>query len=177
MPTKYVRKTNRSVRSPADVLESAAKQVSDVGLSYQKAADNFDVDKVTLLRYMKKQADPDCAVGYASTSLRHRIIPADMEKHLARRVSCLADMYYGLPLEKCKQLEDEFAEVFRILGIRIKNLANSGGATAINKHRVKEYFDNNAKVLAKHQVTPDCIYNVDETGVTTVQSPNKSCFN
>jgi len=85
---------------------------------------------VTLLRYMKKQADPDCAVGYASTSLRLRIIPADMEKDLASHISCLADMYYGLPLEKCKQLEYEFAEVFRILGMRIKKLANSGGAKA-----------------------------------------------
>jgi len=127
MPPKYVRKTDRSVRSPADVLERAAKQVSDEGLSYQKAADNFEVDKMTLLRYMKKkQADPDCAVGYASTSLRHRILPADMEKDLASHISCLADAHYGLPLEKCKQLEYEFAEVFRILSLRIKKLANSG---------------------------------------------------
>jgi len=40
----------RSVRSPAGVLESASEQVSDEGLSYQKSADNFDVDKMTLLR-------------------------------------------------------------------------------------------------------------------------------
>jgi len=79
MPTKYVRKTNRYVQSQADVLERAEKHVSDEGLSYQKAADNFGVDKMTLLRYMKTQADPDCAVGYTSTSLRHGIIPADME--------------------------------------------------------------------------------------------------
>jgi len=80
---------------------------------------------MTLLRYTKKQADPDCAVGYGSTSIRHMIIPADMEKDLASHISCLAHMYYGLPLEKCQQLEYEFAEVFRILGIRIKKLANS----------------------------------------------------
>jgi len=82
IPTKYVRKTNRSVRSPAGVLERAAKQVSDEGLSYQKAADNFGVDKMTLFRYMKTQSDPDCAVGCASTSLPHRILPADMKKTL-----------------------------------------------------------------------------------------------
>jgi len=57
----------------------------------------------------------------------HRIIPADMEKDLASHISCLADLYYGLLLEICKQLEYELAEVFRILGIRIKKLANSGG--------------------------------------------------
>jgi len=111
MPTKYVRKTNRSVRSPADVLERAAKQVSDEGLSYRKAAGNFGVDKMTLLRFMKKkQADSDCAVGYAPTSLRHRIIPVYMEKDLASHISCLADTHYGLSLEKCKQLAYEFAE-------------------------------------------------------------------
>ena len=42
-------------------------------------------------------------------------------------------MYYGLPLEKCKQLECEFAEVFRILGKRIKKLTNSGGGLASRK--------------------------------------------
>ena len=47
MPTKYVRKTNRSIRSPPDVLERVAKQVLG-GLSYRKAAENFGVDKMTL---------------------------------------------------------------------------------------------------------------------------------
>jgi len=81
-----------------------------INISHQKAADNFGVDKMTLLDYMKKQADPDCAVGYASNSLRHRIIPADMEKDLACHISCLADMYCSLSLEKCKQQAYEVAE-------------------------------------------------------------------
>jgi len=66
MPTKYVQTTNRSVLSPVDVLERTAKQVSDEGISYQEAADNFGVNVMKLLRYMKKkQADPCFAVGYA----------------------------------------------------------------------------------------------------------------
>ena len=48
MHTKYVRKTNRSIRSPPDVLERVAKQVLGEGLSYRKAAENFGVDKMTL---------------------------------------------------------------------------------------------------------------------------------
>ena len=47
MPIKHVRKTNRSIRSPPDVLERVAKQVLGEGLSYQKAAQNFGVDKMT----------------------------------------------------------------------------------------------------------------------------------
>ena len=45
MPTKYVRKTNRSIQSPPDVLKRVAKQVLGEGLSYRKAAENFGVDK------------------------------------------------------------------------------------------------------------------------------------
>ena len=48
MPTKYVRKTNRSIRSPPDDLERVAKQVLGEGLYYRKAAENFGVDKMTL---------------------------------------------------------------------------------------------------------------------------------
>jgi len=42
-------------------------------------------------------------------------------------------MYYDLPQEKCKQLEYELDEMFRIFGIRIKKLANSGGGLASRK--------------------------------------------
>jgi len=36
---------------------------------------------MTLFRYVKKkQPEQDCSFGYASTTLRHRKIPADMEK-------------------------------------------------------------------------------------------------
>jgi len=63
------------------------------------------------------------------------------------------------------------------LSIRSPEVTSTGRATAFNKHTVKEYFENLANVLAKHQFTPDRIYNVDETGVTTVQSPKKSCCN
>jgi len=44
-------------------------------------------------------------------------------------------------------------------------------ATAFNKHTVKEYFESLPSVLDKHQFTSDGIYNVNKTGVTTVQTP------
>jgi len=101
-----------------------------------------------------------------------------MEKDRASHMNCLADMYYGLPLEKCKQLEYKFAELFGILGIRIKKLANSGGLASrtdttwpsdlLKQHQLamlrhstntQEYFENlsNVLLLAKHQFTPDRI--------------------
>jgi len=61
------------------------------------------------------------------------------------------------------------------LSIRSHEATSIGRATEFNKHTVKEYFENHASVLDKHQFTPDRIYNVVDTGVTTVHSPKKSC--
>ena len=44
---KICEKTNRSFRSPADVLEKAAKLVTEEGFSYRKAAASFGIDKMT----------------------------------------------------------------------------------------------------------------------------------
>ena len=44
---------------------------------------------------------------------------------------------------------------------------------AFNYQNVKEYFDNLGVVLDTHHFTPDRIFNLDETGVTTVQNPKK----
>ena len=55
MPSKYVLKTNRKVRSGPDLLERAARKVPEEGISYRTAASNFGVDKMTLMRYIKKK--------------------------------------------------------------------------------------------------------------------------
>ena len=55
MPSKYIKKTNRSVRSPEDVLEKATKLINEEGFSYRKAADYFGIDKMTLMRFKKKK--------------------------------------------------------------------------------------------------------------------------
>ena len=60
MPSKYVKKTNRSFRSSADVLEKAAKLVTEDGFSCQKAAESFGIDKMTLRGFVRnRQNDPE----------------------------------------------------------------------------------------------------------------------
>ena len=197
MPTKYVRKTSRSVRSTPDILERAAKLVHEEGISYRKAAANFGVDKMTLIRYIKKKkADPASVVGYQSTMLHNQILPPKMEKDLAGHIIYLADMYFGLSVEKCKELAYQYAIVNKVsvpqswhsntkagkqwwksfkdrhnLSIRKPEPTSTGRASAFNNHNVKEYFNNLGTVLEKYHFTPDRIFNLDETGVTTVQKP------
>ena len=55
MPFKHKRKTNRCFRSSLDVIKRAVKCVTEEGSSYRKAAANFNVDKMTLITYIKKK--------------------------------------------------------------------------------------------------------------------------
>ena len=46
-------------------------------------------------------------------------------------------------------------------------------ATAFNKTNVSIYFNNLNSVMGKHKFDPGQIYNIDETGCTTVQTLKK----
>ena len=55
-----------------------------------------------------------------------------------------------------------------MISIGTREATSIGRASAFNHHNVKEYFDNLGVVLDKHQVTPDRIFDLDETDITTV---------
>ena len=46
-------------------------------------------------------------------------------------------------------------------------------ATGFNQPRVMEFFDLLEKIIEKENLTPQRIYNMDETGLSTVQKPQK----
>jgi hypothetical protein len=45
--------------------------------------------------------------------------------------------------------------------------------TAFNKEEIVKFYDNLQGVMMKYQFTPDKTYNVDETGISTVQKPGR----
>ena len=110
MPFKHKRKINRCFRSSLDVLKRAAKCVTEEGSSYRKAAANFNVDKMTLIRHIKrKEPDPNCVLGYQATALKNQIFTLEMEQQLSSHIVHLADMFFGLSVKKCKEFAFQFA--------------------------------------------------------------------
>ena len=59
------------------------------------------------------------------------------------------------------------------LSIRTPEATRIGRATAFNRPTVEIFYDTLASVMDKHEFEAKDIWNVDETGITTVQKPNK----
>ena len=53
------------------------------------------------------------------------------------------------------------------LSLRTPEAASFARSTAFNKHTVGEFFQNLKTVRNRYKYNPNCIYNVDKTGLTT----------
>ncbi|XP_030746083.1 uncharacterized protein LOC115877126 [Sitophilus oryzae] len=139
-------------------------------------------------------AEQDSVSKYATRQVFSQNEEAELELYL---IKC-SKICYGLTYKLCRELAFEYAtklakkcpkswEINKTAGIdwmqsfmkRHPRLSNRkpentsiARASAFNKTNVDEFFKNYAEVQAKYSFSPDRIWNIDETGITTVlQAP------
>ena len=58
-----------------------------------------------------------------------------------------------------------------VISLRKPEATSLSRATAFNKHNIEMFFKNLNSLCEKHHFDPSRIFNIDETGVTTVHAP------
>jgi len=201
MPRHYIRKTNRGFT--AELIKAAADEVIIENKSVRSTAKKYDLCHVSLSRYVAKfktsMNNGDVStlnVGYKGPK---QVFSVDQEQILSQYIKNSADMYFGLTPRDIKQLAYQFAhklglkypEVWGInlmagpdwftkflkrnssLSLRQPEATSLSRAMNFNKANVNLFMDKFQQVLLKYKFEAQHIYNIDETGVTTVQTPSK----
>ena len=188
MPRKYQRRSKRGEISK-ETLEKAS-QLINRGESVRKAAQLFDIPRTTLRNYISRSKP---TVGYS----KHRMFfSEEQEQEMARYLIDASNIYFGLTVMDFRKFAYACVEYYKIrcpdswhkekiagidwylgfmnrhgeLSIRRPESTSIGRASAFNKENVKLFFSKLADVMDRHQFEASCIWNVDESGVTTVAS-------
>ena len=196
MGRSYVRKTDRRQNSPEDVLERAATLVVQKGLSIRGVAKNFGVNYQTLNRFvrMKKEGRLGQRMGYQNCGTR--VFTDEQESILEGYLKEAAEIFFGLTPKDVRVLAYDCAKKYGItvpqswednkmagvewfrsfrkrrnLAVRTPEATSMGRASGFNRHNVNEFFAKLTEVVDRYQFSKEDIWNVDETGVTTVQKP------
>ncbi|VEN49389.1 unnamed protein product [Callosobruchus maculatus] len=201
MPNKYVRKTDRG-RSSAEIYELACEEVTSRGQSLRNAASAYNLNYMSLQRYIKKKklyqanlTDKPPSVGYASQTIFTR----GEENILCDYLLVCAASNYGLTTKETRRLaymlakkyhkkfpasweENKmagevwlklFMERHSNLSLRLPQATSIARATSFNKTNVALFFQNYTGVLDRYELEAKDIWNVDESGITTVQKPDR----
>lgn len=192
----YKRKTTRCSYTTED-LKNAAKAVNDERKSVNAAAKEFGIKRMTLTRFLKKLNEGgDSSMGYATP---RQVFSHTQEDSLKKYLLQMASIFYGYSPKDVRRLAYECAAKFSIeippswtankmagkewltmflkrnpeLSIRKPEPTSLGRATSFNAQNVKVFFEKLADVMDRYGFTAADIWNVDETGVSTVLKPNK----
>ncbi|KAJ2937697.1 hypothetical protein O0L34_g17508 [Tuta absoluta] len=128
---------------------------------------------------------------------RHTIFTKEQEDNMASRIRKLANIFYGCTAMEIRKMALRYAESNGIkhnfnkdsqaagkdwldgflkrnsLSVRKAEGTSFNRAFAFNREEIGLFFELLGQVLEKFKFPPRNIYNVDETGVTTVQDPGK----
>ncbi|KAJ8947302.1 hypothetical protein NQ318_004552 [Aromia moschata] len=192
MPRLYVRKTGRSSWTE-DSMKRAIKAVEERTLSIRRAAQMFDVPYGTLQDRLKCRFQPK-----KLTLGRKPVFSESQEKEIVETILKLSKLFYGLTAQSIRTLVFKYAETNKIthpfnkekgmcgkdwiysfmrrypqLSFRKPEATSLSRVTAFNRGEVDVFFNNLELLFEKYHFEVHRIYNVDETGISTVHNPGR----
>ena len=192
MVRNYVRKTNRGSYG-RDALLAAANDVQNNGVSKRSACKTYNIPRPTLQKFLKNPDHVPISLGRFT-----RVFNDNFENELCTHALEMQSRFYGLTYLDLRSLALQLAERNGIahpfakgqklagktwlhsfmrrhseLTLRSPEPTSMARIAGFNRIQVGKFFENLTLELTKVQYSPAQIYNVDETGITTVQKPGK----
>ncbi|BFZ07906.1 hypothetical protein BsWGS_10945 [Bradybaena similaris] len=192
MPRVYQRKTDQG-KVPESIMRAAVTAVTD-GMPVRQASREYAIARTTLLNNIKKSK---LSVMRLTPNYQHsQIFNHEQEETLANYLDKCSKMFHGLTPKNVRTLAFEMATLNRLkcpqtcsensmagrewlygflkrhqqLSIRQPEATSLARATAFNRHNVATFFNLLQVSYTTLNVSGAQIYNLDETGVTTVQN-------
>lgn len=172
---------------------AAVKMVREKKMGVKKAAKHFSVPMTTLRRLAKQTNMPPEDVVNKVLG-RKPVLPDHIEKELVEYLLTMESMFYGLTRQDVRRLGFQLAQRNGIkhpfatelagrswldhflrrhkkkLSIRKPTGTSYARAEGFSREQVMAFFDLLETTYTKHKFSPDMIWNVDETGISVVQS-------
>jgi len=192
MVRRYKRKTTRASYSP-ETLTQCVTAVMNKELSLRSAAQQFGIPRATIQKRLKQgSCNPASNLGRFK-----RVFSDDMERQLKQRVLEMEGIFYGMSTTDLRRIAYEFAEGNKInhvfsrrkrmagkdwmidfvrrhnLSVRTPQSTSMNRVVAFEREKVSRFFELLKTVYENEKIEPHRIYNLDETGVTTVPDPGK----
>uniref|UniRef100_UPI00358F33D8 uncharacterized protein n=1 Tax=Myxine glutinosa TaxID=7769 RepID=UPI00358F33D8 len=194
MVRTYKRKTERGNYGQSN-LSAALTAVSE-GLPLIRASKDFGVParRPTLRRHRDQQV---AAPGVLNFGRYKNALPPEIDAQLKAHVTEMQRRLYGLRMRDMQRLAFDVAEKAQIshpfnresrmagkdwvqnflsrhdLTLRQPQATSIARVVGFNKPRVQGFFDLFKECLTAEDYTPSRVWNMDETGLTTVQKPGK----
>lgn len=203
MPRKRVRKTSRgesdivSYRNAYDEVKrgSSLRQAAvKYGVNYISLLRYKR--KRDIANENDNELEQNVSMGYVA---HNKVFNDDQERQLAKYLMRCADIYFGLSTREVRKFAYELAVKYNLrapstwlenkmageewfrsfikrnpeLSVRAAQATSLSRATSFNRTNVNAFYDNLQIVMDRDHFEPQDIYNVDETGVTTVQKPDR----
>lgn len=185
MVRNYIRKTNRAPWCTEDLRQRARDSIA-TGVSIWKVAESLGIPLTMLSDNLKKAELP------TSCGRFKRMLSEEMEKKLKEYCLQVDNRFFGLTLRDMRQLAYDFAEWNEVdhpfnksshlvgkdwassfikrhrLSLRSPELISIRRAMEFNAVQVNWFYDLLQSMLEQHQFGGNEIFNVDETGLSTV---------
>lgn len=192
----YKRKSTRQSWDPLQ-MQRAIEAVQNGEMGWLRASRSFDVPQATLRR---RATDKNKRVKANKLGLGRFEVTfnAELERDLVEHIKTLESMLFGLSCDDVRSLAYQLAERNGIphrfnratklagwdwlrgfrsrnhdISLRKPEATSAARAQSFNKPQVANFFKTLQETLEKHQIDPTRIWNVDESGLSTVQKPGR----